>query len=292
MRETEKQPQTLNEHLSLRYEAVPDGVGMTEVSYGSRNEAMLKRMLPFRADFVDAMNWTPEESQIPIDFTSELPWLKDLDEHGRSDVDFYDTLDSTLHFLLTDRENDEIIAGLRLTQVPSVEESLSWSMFKDNSDIVRQAYDHKDDDGADTISKLNEAAQRGNVWDLTRLVNSVDGNVDIAKVMAGMMELFGTGYGAIRKQTAPEEQADVRWIFNGTEMIKAALEHLQVQFDVVAQGQISKKDVDQNGRPVKSYFCMVKAESATQYIYNHADERNFVFPHKHLDNGLRKANAI
>lgn len=292
MRETEKQSRTFSEHLSSKYEAIPDGVGMTEASHGPRNEAMLKRMLPFRADFVDAMKWSPEESQHPIDFTKELPWLRDLDEHDRSDVDFYDTLDSTLHFLLTDRGSDEIIAGLRLTQVPSVEESLSWSMFKDNSDITRQAYDHTDGDGVGTLAKLNEAARRGNVWDLTRLVNSVDGNVDITKIMAGMMELFGTGYGAIRKQTAPEEQADVRWIFNGTEMIKAALEHLHVQFDVIAQGQISNKDVDQNGKPVKSYFCMVKAESATQYIYDHADERSFVFPHKHLDNGLRKANAI
>ncbi len=292
MREIEKQPQTLSEHLSSKSEIIPDGVGVIEVSCGSHNEAMLKRMLPFRADFVEAMHWTPDESQQLFDFSKELPWLNELDERGRSDVDFYDTLNSTLHFMLTDHENGQIIAGLRLTRVPSVEESLSWSMFKGNSDIMQQAYSHTDGDGIGTLVKLNEAAQRGNVWDLTRLVNPVDGTVDIAKVMAGMMELFGTGYGAIRKQTSPEEQDEVRWIFNGTEMIKAALEHLQVQFDVVAQGQISKKDVDQNGNPVKSYFCMVKAESATQYIYDHANEREFVFPHEHLDNGLRKANAI
>lgn len=273
-------------------ELLSSGVGRTEISYGTSNEAMLKKMLPFRSRFVKEMNWLPEEIVDKTYFEEVLPWLKDLSADGRQDVDFYDVLDTTLHLALMDRDTDEIIAGLRLTRVPSIEDSLSWGMLKNSDDMKRQAYEKKELDNTLVMDRLNRIAANGNVWDLTRLVNPLDGGTDFAKVVGGMMELFATAYGVMRKNTPPEEWNDIRWVFNGTGMVKAALEHLQIQHDVLAKGQVSKKDVDAYGNVINSYFCVVAPESALRYIQDHAHEQDFVFPYQHTENGLKKANAL
>lgn len=262
------------------------GIGRTDVSYGPYNDDLLKRMLPFRKKFVDMMGWKPEDTYGSLDLPFALNWLSLPGyEDARKDVDRYDCLEETLHFSLTDRETDEIIAGLRLTPVPSVRESLSWQMFETRQDMVEQANAHQSD-GVATMERLDEIAADGNLWDLTRLVNQFDDKTDVAQVMGGMMELFGTAYAIIRRQSTPEQYDDIRWVFNGTEAIKFALEHLHVQFEVIADGKIGPEDTS------KSYFCMVKCEAGANYIYKHAAEKGFRFPHRHLDDGLRKAHAL
>ena len=243
---------------------IPEGVGVVDISFGPQNTELLNKMLPIRAEFVQAMNWRERD-----------PNYDDRDE--------YDDLDETLHLSLTDRETGELIAGLRLTRVPSVEESQSWIMLSDNPQMIESALDHVDEQGRNTVELLNETAKRGNLWDLTRLVCPLDENADRKKIVAGIMELFAVGYGTIRQNTLDDEQDDVRWICAATDLVKMTAENLCLDFASAASGRVNKKDY------MDTHFCVVKVEETVTNIADHAEEQKFRFPSEHMFNGFRKA---
>lgn len=272
-----------NEPLRPNLEASADfGVGHLGFSRGPYDDNVLKSTLSFRAKFVDAMGWNTETAdELPF----ALNWLEqDGYERIRKEVDRYDLLDETRHLLLTERDQPEPIASLRLTKVNSVEESLSWSMFEGASEPM-QAWAYAHEDGA-TMRSLADAARGGKLWDLTRFVSPVDRQIDADRLVGGMLELFGAGYGTVRNECPESEREDIKWMFTGTKLLVLALEHTGIQFDIVARGKISSND---HG---KSYFCVVRPEAGVRYIQSGANEPDLRFSNEHLTNGLLKANAL
>lgn len=259
------------------------GIGRLEASYGPHNRELLKRLLPVRADFVDAMNWTRSDNdgQKEVDeyVLQQLPWLAEMSEQDRRDVDAYDTLESTMHFALFDRDTDSVIASLRLTKVASVEDSKSWAML---GDVL--AKDAKDYDDGNLVARLNESAMRGNLYDLTRLVCPLDGSVKNKDLVAGIMELFAVGYGTIRKNTTDQHQADVRWICAATDLVKVMAENLCLDFAAAASGRVSPEDA------MDTHFCVVRVEETVTNIAQHAEEPRFQFPAQHMFDGFQKAS--
>lgn len=273
-----------NESLYPNFdESAEFGVGRMEFSYGPANKDLLKKMLPVRARFVEAMNWkrTDGAHQLDAGVLDQLPWLAELSESDRQDADIYDTFDDTMHFALLDYKTDEVIVGLRLTKVPSIEASKSWAMIGDR--LANEALGHKDAHGEGTIAQLNESASRGNLYDLTRLVCPLDGSISNKEIVAGVMELFAIGYGNIRKNTVDEHQSDVRWICAATELVKLMAENLCLDFASAASGKASDED-DSN-----THFCVVKVEETVSNIAHRSKEPRFQFPSEHMFNGFRKA---
>ncbi|OBI05496.1 hypothetical protein A5715_02595 [Mycolicibacter heraklionensis] len=246
--------------MSSRREAA--GVGEVHASFGRTNTALLNALLPFRADFISRMGWLPENQA--------------------GDVDRYDDLPTTIHLAIKEFGTTTIIAGLRLTPATSVEESLSWSMFAHNSKMVAAARRYQDAEGSYLLTALNEVGERGMLWDLTRLVNRLDG--DPAQVVAAMMELFGVGHGIIRSRYQEADRVRVRWIFTATELIVASLRRLGVEVTILTDGHINDKDV------MKSYFCMVDPERSVALVRSLTASRNFGV--SHLDTGIKKSQLF
>lgn len=258
------------------------GVGRLGFSQGPYRSDVLRDTLQFRSQFVDAMGWQTESvAELPY----ALSWLdNDGYERSRKEVDRYDISEETRHLSLMERDGPELIASLRLTKVTSIEGSLSWSMFDKTNDLMKaQAYAHQD--GA-TIRSLVDAAERGRLWDLTRFASPVNRQIDADRLVGGMLELFGAGYGTVRNECPEDERNDIKWMFTGTKLLVLALEHTGIKFDIVTKGKINKDDYG------KSYFCVVSPEEAVRYIQSNAHKPNLRFSNEHLTNGLLKANAL
>jgi hypothetical protein len=277
------------------------GVGYVEYSCGTDDVDVLKRLLPFREEFIKRMKWSTDNSHSAYAPIPELAWLEQPGlEEVRKEADAYDSDQETLHFMISDHETGEIMAGLRLTPVLSVEDSLSWSMFENAPEMRTQAYGHINRTGQNSIDDLNEAAARGDLWDLTRLVTPEPTTKEQAeKLMASIMELFATSYGAQRRfKQNPEDWDGIRWMFTGTDSLVFGLKHLGIQHEVIASGLINEEDAKNNPDGGKSNFCTVKPESAARYLREQAassDSRiaeEFAFPLEHMNIGFRKAQSL
>lgn len=264
------------------------GIGMTSVSFGPYDQSLLEKMLPVRADFVEAMGWSTSESKGIFDFapTPATNWMEGYDYR---DADIYDTLESTIHLLVAKPETGEVIAGLRLTRLSSLEESMSWSMVRGNPEIRDAVYAYRHNNGTRAIEDIQHSAETGNLWDLTRLVVPVNGSVSSKEMAAGIMELFATGFGICKKQvdsTRGGSAEDIRWINSATDIITACCNNLQIQFDILGSGRVSDKD------DCDTYFCVSNLSAAVRHIEANAAVPRFVFPYEHMRNGLQKADAL
>lgn len=295
MRVTEINPiSAYREENEPTKEAIPEGVGYVDTSFGPYNTDLLKALLPFRKKFITRMRWSTENSHSTYEPIPELKWL---DEEGleevREEADWYDSREKTWHFAMRDYDTGQIMDGLRLTPVTSVEDSLSWSMLEGHPDMQAKAYAHTEADGTNSVEDLNICAVNGNLYDLTRLVTpDLSDCADPVKVVAGMMELFATAYGLQRRTTPEEQWHEIRWMFTGTEDLVFALSHLGIQHEVITSEKISEIDHS------KSYFCLVRPEAGLHYIREQAASSDptaanaFAFPLEHMEVGLLKANAL
>jgi hypothetical protein len=283
------------ERPSIRPETeISEGVGEIMIACGPGDREMMEHMLHFRAEFIQRMRWSTLNSHSTYEPVEELAWLQEPGhEEALKEADVYDAFERTMHFMMTDNINGEILAGLRLTPVTSVENSLSWSMFENRPIMRNKVYEHTEEDGGNTVARLNEAAARTNLYDLTRLVTpDMNDQVDPLKIARGMIELFAVSYGAIKRATPEEEWEDVRWVFTGTSSLVGALSHLGIEHRVLSSGKISKIDTD------KSYFCLVNPEASMQHIIEQAASEDdavaekFKLPYEHMQIGFRKANAL
>lgn len=252
---------------------IPRGVGDIEVSYGLSNPVMLADLLAFRLRFVQQMRWQVAES-----FESEHPFLQTM-----PDADRYDAMRSTLHLLSRDTNTGQIIAGLRLTPVASVESSLSWAMIQGCAAIHR--HPRNDQDADRIVEELNGLAAEGYVWDLTRLVNHLGDGVDHMQIAAAMMELFGVALGIGRRNMPPDRFFRIRWIFTTTEDLKNALSSLGIEFAQLAAGV-----VDADSYSAKSYFCVVEPQRNVVAITANEILRSFTYPHMCV--GLERAATL
>lgn len=211
-------------HVGDRHPATNDNL---EIRRGSPSDEVLAE----RLTFVKAMRWFPD----------------DFDD----DRDRYDTHLGTYHFTKysVDQTGERsVIATMRLTNVEDIEGSLSYAMLADNPGFQ------------DAVRERQNSVEDGKVWDLTRLVFSMDGKQSTESITESMVELFGM---AVEASTGREYEADkVYWIFTTTPWIKKFLDANGIQNEVLAQGMLPNSDDDEEN----TLFCKVDVYGAVESL--------------------------
>lgn len=191
-----------------------------------------------RTDFVIKSGWlTPEE------LTNENGDVADRD---RYDSEKY----STFHLLTEDKEG-KIAAGMRLTQVFDTKDMLTRDMLIKNPNLTLQL------DNNIKSKKLKEIAQRGSLWDITRLISNE--SADVSNQINGMLQLFGAGI-----PVTASEDPDRTWIFTTTEPVLNFLKKSGVQpVEVMADGMLE----DRNGEEERILVCTVNVQQAIMSVF-------------------------
>lgn len=222
-----------------------------EVSRGAANPRTLEDLIKLRTKFVTLIGWFEPLNADGTEFI---------------DGDRYDNDERTVHIADRNIDDGRLKTGLRLTQVDSVEDSLSYSMFEDNDEMIHGLTTHVSVDEYGgvyrTIDDLNEAGKNGNLYDLTRLVNAFNKTMTLEQIQDSMVKIFA--YGAA--VTSPDRTADakahyqnlhnVRWVFTSTEFLVDQMTKMGLEYEVITHARISEKDTQD------SYFCTVKPMQA------------------------------
>jgi hypothetical protein len=178
----------------------------------------------------------------------KMKWLPDTHVEGH---DEYDENLGTLHF---ERHNKEggVIAGMRLTNLGpgGYGHSMSVGMLRQNPAMYNRALEQE--------GKFSEAAGRGDLWDLTRLVNALDLVADGEKleVLEATLELFGAGL-AITKEHGSSHPI---WVFTITPDIKWFLNKSHIKVDVLAEGRLNVDD------EADTLFCSIDPVEAMEML--------------------------
>lgn len=254
-------PETIRRGASLEI--------LDSVPASQEQQRTLDEYRALRTQFVLEMNWFTED---------ELP--------AGGDSDFYDQLNNpdapnvpdpekwhTSTIVGRDEKDGEIIAGARFTRIPSVERSLSWSML---------SQEMKDQVPPEALDELNEVADSGDLYDLTRLVNQLDGSAHQASIVMAMLKIFGAGVAKTCEGSKNVE--DVTWVYTTTPEMHELLAGLGVQQDLLAKADIP----DATGKPEGVLFCSVKVMESLRNIQSNPDN---AFAAKHIERGLREAQA-
>ncbi|MEO7126355.1 MAG: hypothetical protein ABI034_09540 [Nakamurella sp.] len=186
-----------------------------------------------------------------------MGWLDDL----VTDHDTYDDTDHTLYLVRSaDAPNEvpspTIRAGLRITQVGSFYESLTWNMLASNAgnqaDIISNNFA--------LISDINRQAVESAVglWDITRLVCPLDDSVSKLEVIQSIYELLGMAM----YKTVVEPDADPVWMFLTTPTMKRLFEMSGIECTVLFAGHVTDTD------DYDSFLCVARPRSAYMSVRN------------------------
>lgn len=199
-------------------------------------------------------------------FVRDMGWLKGVER--QDDSDRYDEESAgSLHFY-TKNDRGLLEASMRLTPVASIDESLSVEMLAGSPEALEGYYQYREE--------LRDLSQRGNMWDLTRMVHPLDGSVEPEAIMAGMVKMIGAGISACHTHHATEPPV---WIFTTTIAMEQALNNLGIKHDVVAGGKLSADDSED------SLFCVAKPLDALYYVQDNPEE--YAFTVRHVSDGLQ-----
>lgn len=200
----------------------------TQLSSGS--SALQQEYLKIRYEFVQLMGWLPE---------------------AVSDTDFYDDDPATDYVIRTgDSTPGEVYSGARYTRVHDVESSLTWHMMDGNPAMQEGIKANKA-----SYKRLEQAAQEGVLWDLTRLVPAVDGRIPKEEFRNSIVDLFAGGIVATHNPNAKPV-----WFFLASEKMKSFLDHLDIPNTAVVAHKVSNEDSEE------SYFCIVEPPMAVQHL--------------------------
>jgi N-acyl-L-homoserine lactone synthetase len=180
-----------------------------------------------------------------------------LDETG-VDIDQYDLNPHTYYFLALQRSGlgrKHLNTGLRLTQVHDFNDSLSLSMWEHAVDKQKMLHDlvrHKQD-----IAILKKAAQKGHVWDLTRLVTHMSLQAERpSKLKRATYVALLVTLGAAMRQTG----GDAFWIFTTNRETKRFMDRMGIQYTMLTEGRIGYSDAGD------SYFGWTSAPAAYEQL--------------------------
>lgn len=165
---------------------------------------------------METLTQTPPIEQQPRSFqifsiqpgTEEFDeWLKLRQEYvgsqnwetkGPGDEDEYDNNPETLHLVAQDPKTGALVAGLRLTPIKSIEESLSWGMLSPAMQNAARGVT------GDNLAQL----ATDNMWDLTRLVATTGTAVDPKVKLDAILTLLYEGLAQTRNG-----RVSPRWVF-------------------------------------------------------------------------------
>lgn len=199
-------PVTINkkEHMTLSETSQADSAGHEHL----RPALSTSHLHPSNVQFFDWM-------EARANFMSQKGWV----DVSSGDFDRYDDDMRTDHVMVSD-ERGELLYGMRLTPVESLEESLSWEMI-----------DHSTMDKA-AMQKAWPFEGR-EVWDLTRLVPLKRSAVVVAN--AAIPALFGEGL----RECVRKGDADPVWLFVMDSKFRHWLEKQGVFIEELGAGRIN-----------------------------------------------------
>ncbi len=203
-------------------------------------------------------------NQLRTDYVIQEGWpiSKDM-----IDQDVYDHEIDSMYIIAYQR--DYVLAGMRVTRVQSLEESLSYGMWQ--GVVEKDSFDSQIVSAQNRINQLHDYE----IWDLTRLVTDVSilGDYTLRKRVTSRMGLYKVMGSAMKVASGGEKTA---WIFTTTLQMISFLDRLGVPYYVLCRAKISETD---------------KAESVLSIIYPHQaletiKARNR-FLHKIVNNHLK-----
>lgn len=213
------------------------------VCFGQDSEPLAGPGAEARQDFMD----------LRLRYVTEMGWRDGLE----SDADRYDANPDTHYFLryrAADGGDSPLIAGLRATRVPSVYDSLTWSML--GGDAERQSgiiAEH-----LRLFTRINHAAATpdAGLWDITRLVSQLDGSATAAETLSSIYQLLGM----VLYKSVVEPEADPVWMFLTTPTIKRMFEMSGIPCTVLFGGRVSPGDEDD------AFLCVSEPKRAFNSI--------------------------
>lgn len=141
----------------------------------------------------------PGDDQFEYWLDQREKYMRRMGWHLDSEHDSYDDDPNTAHLMITD-EQGELIVGMRLTPVPSYQQSLSWDMLETAPSI------------RDQVVQSNELDAEQPVWDLTRLIQGETRfTPELSREAIG--RLFSEGLHA----SGANEDNEPTWVFTITD---------------------------------------------------------------------------
>jgi len=191
--------------------------------------------------------------KLRLAYVTAMGWRKDIS----TDQDTYDLDPSTSFYIKTrdsieDNPDSPIVCGMRLTRVRSFRDSLSWHMFDGRPEIQTQIEMFN----SSQLERLEIAAGKGELWDLTRLTPQIDGSVDKNEIAGAIHELIGSAI----VETAIKEGTKPLWVFLTTDMFKRYLDTSGITHDVIFSGKVNPTDYE------ASHLCIADPVAAYNYV--------------------------
>ncbi len=203
----------------------------------------------------------------------EKKWLPETHKEGH---DEYDDNLATLH-LGRENADGQTIASMRLTRINNYEHSMSIIMLRGNEAMAQQALTQ--------AQRFYESADDGNLWDLTRLVDTLEwcSPEEREEVVKAMLELLGAGLTVTR---TPEHPAPI-WIFTLESQLKDFLDACQIKTEVIARGKLNESD------EYETLFCMIDpAESMQLLEENTSEESGMLFARTAIQCGRDNVKTV
>lgn len=177
-------------------------------------------------------------TQLRTDYVLQENWPVDA---SGVDVDEYDKNDSTRYIVAVAK--GQVVAGLRLTPVTSIESSLSYRMWE-------RAYDIDAKNALKNYAHTTSFQDGDQLWDVTRLVTEVNilatkNPRTKAESRAGLLKILAVA-GSITNGKTPV------WHFTTTGAMYRFMQRNKFHSKVVASGKISSDD------EYDSYLCIAR----------------------------------
>lgn len=182
------------------------------------------------------------------DFVQAMGWLPDAID----DIDVYDSDPRTRYIMRSNPANpNELYTGMRLTKVDSLQDSLTWHMM-DGNPAMQQSALRKNH----TMKALDKVAERGELYDLTRLVLSLEENrIPRDEVEDSIRDIFAGGLAA----TAEHPDSNPAWVFLTGSSFKKYLDKLGIETLEITRQKVGEDDGEE------SALCAAFPRAALEY---------------------------
>lgn len=186
-------------------------------------------------------------TQLRTDYVLQQVWPM---ADGGVDHDYYDRTATTVYVVGSIR--DRVVAGMRLTPVKNVTDSLSYSMW--HYALCRQEF-------LDSLAVNLPAAgisDHDSIWDVTRLITEANTIATSSPIVRAESRV---GLLKILARAAHETDAESPiWIFTTTDQLLRFMRRNHFDVTVLAEGRISSHDA------ANSYFCIVRPKEVIQKL--------------------------
>lgn len=198
------------------------------------NLQLLEAFTQLRTDYVLQENW-------PI-------------HHSGVDFDEYDVRLDTEYVVAS--AGNQVVAGMRLTPVDSIEESMSYDMWNYAGDRESFLIQFRNSMNQINIGKNEQ------LWDITRLVTEANilatrSSKKKVESRAGLLKILAAA------ATIKKDNKDTVWVFTTTQKMRHFMDRNSFKVSVIASGVISETD------GYESSLCLIRPHEVIAHIKRH-----------------------